>query len=101
MKTGNGWKVMLLSNWPALPTNGSLLMRVGDAAARPGFVASQWVDALVTWVRGHRVRPNHCRTLAQWSAYLESLGFEVRSQPMSEGTPFANVLLIAKVRSTT
>ena len=25
------------------------------------------------------------------------LGFEVRSEPMSQGTPFANVLLVAQV----
>ena len=40
------------------------------------------------------------RTLADWIAYLESLGFTVHSQPMSQGTPFANVLLVAKVPPT-
>jgi hypothetical protein len=38
------------------------------------------------------------RTLAQWIALLESLGFELRSRSMSEGTPFANVLLVACVK---
>lgn len=83
----------------ALPPGGHLLLRVGDAASRPGFVISQWVDALVTRVRGHRVLPQFGRSLAEWRAQLESLGFEVRSQPMSQGTPFANVLLVAKVAS--
>jgi SAM-dependent methyltransferase len=83
----------------ALSPGGVLLLRVGDAASRRGFLISQGVDALVTWVRGHRVLPQFGRTLAEWRAQLESLGFEVSSQPMSQGTPFANVLLVAKVVS--
>lgn len=83
----------------ALPSGGVLLLRVGDAASRRRFMISQWVDAAVIWARGHRVLPVYGRTLAEWIAQLESLGFEVRSEPMSEGTPFANVLLVAKVAS--
>jgi O-methyltransferase involved in polyketide biosynthesis len=84
----------------ALPAGGTLLLRIGDAAAKRGFAASQWVDRIVTFVRGHRVVPQFCRTLAEWQAQLESLGFAVRSQPMSEGTPFANVLLVAHVKES-
>ena len=84
----------------ALPAGGTLLLRIGDASARRGFVTSQWVDRIVTFVRGHRVVPQFCRTLPAWAAQLESLGFEVRSQPMSRGTPFADVLLVARVRGT-
>jgi hypothetical protein len=76
-----------------------LLLRVGDAASRRGFLISQWVDRVVTFVRGHRVSPQFGRTLAAWVAQLESIGFEVRSQPMSRGTPFANVLLVARVQA--
>ena len=81
----------------ALPAGGLLLLRVGDAAARRRFITSQWVDRVVTFVRGHRVMPQFCRTLTQWVAQLQSLGFEVQSRPMSQGTPFANVLLVARV----
>jgi cyclopropane fatty-acyl-phospholipid synthase-like methyltransferase len=84
----------------ALPVGGRLLLRVGDAASKRGFRTSQWVDAVVTFVRGHRVAPQYGRTLAQWVAQLETLGFEVKSAPMSQGTPFANVLLVAQVAST-
>jgi SAM-dependent methyltransferase len=84
----------------ALPPGGTLLLRIGDAAAKRGFATSQWVDRLVTVVRGHRVAPQFCRTLPDWTARLESIGFEVRSQPMSQGTPFANVLLVARVRAS-
>ena len=48
-------------------------------------------------MRGHRVTPVYGRTLALWVAQLESLGFDVQSLPMSQGTPFANVLLTARV----
>ena len=81
----------------ALRLGGVLLLRVGDANARRRFTISQWVDRLVTRVRGHRVMPVYGRTLAVWIAQLESLGFEVQSLPMSRGTPFANVLLTARV----
>jgi SAM-dependent methyltransferase len=79
----------------ALLPAGRLLLRVGDAAEPAGFRASQWVDRVVTWARGHRAPPTWGRTLAQWRTLLESLGFRVRAVPQSQGTPFANVLLIA------
>jgi SAM-dependent methyltransferase len=85
----------------SLSSHGRLLLRVGDKASRRGFLTSQWVDAIVTRVRGHRVTPTFGRTLAEWKTQLESLGFEVRSeQPMSK-LPFANVLLVADVKGTT
>jgi SAM-dependent methyltransferase len=80
----------------ALAPGGRLLLRVGDVAQGRGFAISQWVDRIVTLVRGHRVAPVWGRSLAEWSALLERLGFEVQSLPMSHGTPFANVLLIAE-----
>lgn len=82
----------------ALPASGTLLLRVGDAAARRGFLLSQWVDTVVSLLRGRPAMPQSGRSVPAWTAQLESLGFDVRSQPMSQGTPFANVLLMAKVR---
>ena len=81
----------------ALRHGGTLLLRIGDVSARRGFATSQWVDRIVTFVRGHRVVPQYGRTLSQWTAHLQSLGFAVQSRPMSKGTPFANVLLVARV----
>ena len=75
--------------------DGRLLLRVGNAGAQWGYRASQWVDRVVTWSRGHRQPPTWGRTLADWVALLQTLGFAVRTQPMSRGTPFANVLLVA------
>jgi hypothetical protein len=42
------------------------------------------------------VVPVFGRSLAAWVVKLEALGFQVEAVPMSQGTPFANVLLIAE-----
>ena len=84
----------------ALGGGGRLILRVGDAASRRGFAASQWVDRVVSLLRGRFVRPRSGRTLAEWKGRLAALGFEVSSQPMAEGTPFANVLLVATIGPT-
>jgi O-methyltransferase involved in polyketide biosynthesis len=78
----------------ALRPGGRLLLRVGDPAQRTRFWISRWVDHVVTLARGHREPPIACRSLADWQAALQRLGFAVRTVPMSQGTPFANVLLV-------
>jgi SAM-dependent methyltransferase len=82
----------------ALSPTGRLLLRVGDADNTSGFAWSQWVDRIVTWARGHRVPPTFGRPLKDWTAALERLGFTVRAVPQSQGTPFANVLLMADLK---
>lgn len=81
--------------WAALPPGGVLLLRVGDAAAGLPFRISNWVDFVVTTLRGHRLGQLYCRPLAEWQRVLGNMGFNVQPVPMSEGTPFANVLLVA------
>ncbi len=81
----------------ALAPGGVLLLRVGDAGAGLRFRISNWVDFVVTTLRGHRLTQLHCRPLAEWRRMLDSLGFQVRTQPMSQGTPFANVMLVASL----
>lgn len=76
---------------------GRLLLRVGDVRERRGWLLSQWVDRIVTAVRGHRHPPRAGRPLTDWMALLLELGFAVEAIPMSQGTPFANVLLVADV----
>jgi cyclopropane fatty-acyl-phospholipid synthase-like methyltransferase len=80
----------------ALSADGMLVLRVGDAGAGLPFLTSLWVDRIVTFVRGHRTAAMHCRTLTEWTALLERLGFVVVAVPMSTGTPFANVLLAGR-----
>jgi SAM-dependent methyltransferase len=81
----------------ALAPSGVLLLRVGDAAAGLPFRISNWVDFIVTRARGHRTARLYCRTLDDWARALQALGFTVKPIPMSQGTPFANVLLVATV----
>jgi SAM-dependent methyltransferase len=80
----------------ALVPGGRLLLRVGDAGAHRGFAISQWVDRTVTRLRGHTAPPVHGRRLDEWIAQLRRLGLQVEPRPMSQGTPFANVLLVAQ-----
>jgi len=69
---------------------------VADAAAGLRFRITLAGDALVTMARG-TLRPRfHCRALADWVAAFEHAGFRVETAPMSAGTPFANVMLIAR-----
>ena len=78
----------------ALVPRGRLLLRVGDAGARWRHTLTRWVDRTVTLVRGHTAPPLASRTLAQWMAALQGLGFTVQVRPMHQGTPFANMLLV-------
>jgi hypothetical protein len=82
----------------SLPPGGVLLLRVGDAAGGLRFSISNWVDHVVTTLRGHRLGILYCRPLSAWKDTLTGLGFVVDAQSMSQGTPFANVLLVARLR---
>ena len=79
----------------ALRANGRLLLRIGDERGGLGFAVSQWVDRVVTRIRGHRVTPTFCRPLADWVLLLQGKGLNVQAIPMHQGTPFANILLRA------
>jgi cyclopropane fatty-acyl-phospholipid synthase-like methyltransferase len=79
----------------ALPARGLLLLRIGDASGGLRFRYGQWVDKTVMLLRGHRSVATHCRSASQWGQLMLACGFEVQAAPMSQGTRFANVLLIA------
>lgn len=80
----------------ALSGGGVLLLRVADAAPSLRFRATLVLDRLAMRLRGRRPGPMHCRPVAEWCRLLEGTGFDVEEIPMSEGTPFANVLLVAR-----
>lgn len=80
----------------AIAPGGILLLRVADARPTLRFRATIALDRLSLRMRGGRPGTYHCRPLAEWIARLEALGFEVQPRPMSAGTPFANVLLVAR-----
>ena len=79
----------------ALPLHGLLLLRVGDAGSGFRFRFSQWVDSAVMLARGHAWIKTNCRSVSEWTTLLARSGFDCAATPMSRGTPFANVLLIA------
>ena len=83
----------------ALPPGGLFLTRVGDASAGLPYHLCNWVDHAVTFVRGHRLPRLYCRPLAEWVALLQRFGFVVETDPMNEGKPFANVMLVCRVPS--
>ena len=81
----------------ALPGGGLFLTRVGDAGAGLPYHICNWLDHAVTFVRGHRLPRLYGRQLAQWIELLKGHGFEVEAMPMSQGKPFANIMLISRV----
>lgn len=85
----------------ALVPDGTLLVRVGDASGGLPFRYSVLVDHVVSYMRGHRNSRLHCRALSAWRDALAGLGFTVSALPMNQGTPFANVLLVAKLGQNT
>ena len=84
----------------ALEPGGVLLMGEPDASARFAFQLtrlSAWFDAATRGSAGSRT---HYRGAAEWRTQLEGLGFSVETEPMSKGTPFANVLFVARKRKS-
>ncbi len=80
----------------ALGSGGLLLLREADAGAGLAFHATRLAERLLEALRGRLRNRLHYRSAAQWAGVLESLGFSVDVEPMSEGTPFANVLFVAR-----
>lgn len=80
----------------ALRGGGVLLLRVADADGSLRFHYTVFIDHAATLLRGRGYAPFPCRPVAEWKRLLESLGFRVEAAPMSEGTAFANVLLVAR-----
>jgi SAM-dependent methyltransferase len=80
----------------SLEDRGVLLLRVADQMPTLRFRYTLFIDRLVMALRGHRILRLYCRPLARWVSELEGLGFRVEARPMSAGTLFANVLLVAR-----
>lgn len=93
--TPDAQREVLLRVRAALPPRGLLLLRVGDAAAGLRFHYGRWIDQMFLLLRAHSLARQHCRSLAQWRALLCDCGFDSEARPMSRGTAYANVLLIA------
>jgi hypothetical protein len=80
----------------ALEPGGLLLLREADAGAGFAFQATKWSAGFDAALRGRFGQQLRCRSAAHWSDALVRRGFAVDAQPMSQGTPFANVLFVAR-----
>lgn len=80
----------------ALEPGGLLLLREADAGAGFAFLVTRWCERLLEVGRGHLRNRLHYRSALEWAGLLEELGFTVSAEPMSAGTPFANVLFTAR-----
>jgi SAM-dependent methyltransferase len=88
-------EAVLMKCRAALARDGVLLFRIGNADADLRFWITKICDQIATTFRGAAWPAMHCRGLREWTKLLEGLGLQVRAEPMSAGTPYANVLLIA------
>ena len=79
----------------ALIGGGVLLLRVGDAGGGWGFKIGKWIDQMTLLMTGRGLHRLNCRSAEEWRGLLRAAGFESEAIPMSAGTPFANVLIIA------
>jgi len=80
----------------ALEPGGLLLLREADAGAGFAFRMTQWGERIASALRGEFAQQLHYRSAVQWIAELAGRRFEVSTEPMSAGTPFANVLFVAR-----
>ncbi len=76
-----------------LNPRGLILIREADAAAGWRFTAVRLGNRLKALVYGYWKQPFHFRTASEWQSCLASHGLHAEVREMSEGTPFANVLL--------
>lgn len=78
-----------------LPPHGRLYVRDADAAARWRFATVRLGNRLKAMFNGQLMPRFAFRTADAWVAALEAAGFRAEVRPMSHGTPFGNVLLVA------
>lgn len=81
----------------ALREGGTMLMRVADTQAGWRFRLTRIVDHSTILMGGRLSARFFCRTIGDWTRLLARFGFRIEHQPMSQGTPFANILLTARL----
>lgn len=80
----------------AVEPGGVLLLREADARGGAAFHFTHWAERVACWTRGQFRQRLVYRPADEWKELLASLGFAVSAQPMSAGTPFGNVLYLAR-----
>lgn len=79
----------------AMQPGGVLLMREANAAGGLRHHVTSLAEHICCLWRGQGWNALHYRSAKEWTALLEESGFSVVSLPMSQGTPFSNVLFRA------
>jgi uncharacterized protein (DUF2062 family)/SAM-dependent methyltransferase len=80
----------------ALLKGGLLLLREADAGAGARFLATRLGERLATLARGAWGQRFAYRSAAAWADLLAAAGLTAETIPLSQGTPFANVLLVGR-----
>lgn len=80
----------------ALEPGGRLLIREADRSPTWRFRLTAAAERLRAVTRGRLRQRFAFRSLGEIEEALRGLGLEVQSRPMDEGTPFRNVLLVAR-----
>ena len=79
-----------------MESGGLLLVRDADARAGFSFYLTCFAERGAAIGRGHWRQHFHFRSREQWNALLTQQGFHVEAMNMSDGTPFANLLWVAR-----
>jgi SAM-dependent methyltransferase len=80
----------------SLAAGGVLLLRVGDAEAGIRFSIGKYMDQTLLLMSQRKSPRLYCRSVREWRHVLATNGFETQLLPMSNGTPFANFMLIGR-----
>ena len=80
----------------AISPGGLLLVREADAAAGFSYRITHLAERIAALGRGHFNQRFHFRSRAEWNKLFTENSFVIETMPMSGGTPFANVLWVAR-----
>jgi SAM-dependent methyltransferase len=88
-------RALLARVFAALPPGGRFILRAGDGSKGSVYKFTLLTDWLITLVRGSVQRRFWARRGEEWLQLVRDVGFRAEMQQMDEGTPFANVLIVA------
>ena len=80
----------------SIPRDGLLLVREADAGGGKSFRLTKFAEQFASINRGNWHQRFCFRSRDEWNALFQANGFAVSDMPMSEGTPFANLLWVAR-----
>ncbi|HEV7668779.1 MAG TPA: DUF2062 domain-containing protein [Thermoanaerobaculia bacterium] len=80
----------------ALEPGGVLLLRDADAEGGGRFIATRLQERIGALARGDFRQRFHYRSAEAWRRLLEARGLATETAPLSEGTPYANVLVVGR-----